>query len=133
LGPQYVEELDTDFTEQEVKGYVIGMKNNKAVGFDGIPTEMWNIFSIKNDGIKILTNMFNKVKNKNEFPSDWKVAIICPIYKGKGRPQEPGNFVIISFGKNIFRDFSRQTEGLVVKPRSVVGVSSTTGERKKDT
>jgi hypothetical protein len=64
--------------------------------------------------------LFNKVKNKNESPSDWKVAIICPIYKGKGSPQEPGNytgyFVIISFGKNIFRDFSRQTEGLVVEP-----------------
>jgi hypothetical protein len=35
-----VEELDKDFTEQEVKGLVIGMKNNKAVGFDGIPAEM---------------------------------------------------------------------------------------------
>jgi hypothetical protein len=40
--------------------------------------------------------LFNKVKNKNEFPSDWKVAIICPIYKGKGRPQEPGNYRGIS-------------------------------------
>jgi hypothetical protein len=61
FGPQYVEELDKDFTEQEVKGHVIGMKNNKAVGFDGIPAEMWKIFSITNDGIKILTNLFNKV------------------------------------------------------------------------
>jgi hypothetical protein len=37
LGPQYVEELDKEFTEQDVKGHVIGMKNYKAVGFDGIP------------------------------------------------------------------------------------------------
>jgi hypothetical protein len=50
LGPQYVEELDKDFTEQEVKGHVIGMKNYKAVGFDGIPAEMWEISSITNDG-----------------------------------------------------------------------------------
>jgi hypothetical protein len=83
LGPRYVQELDKDFTQQEVKGQVIGMKNNKAVGFNGIPAEMWKIFSITNDGLKILTNLFNKVKNKNEFLSDWKVAIICPIYKGK--------------------------------------------------
>jgi hypothetical protein len=68
------------------------MKNNKAVGFDGISAEMWKIFSITNDGIKILTNLFNKVKNKNEFPSDWKVAITCPIYEGEGSPQEPGNY-----------------------------------------
>jgi hypothetical protein len=55
LGPQYVEELDKDFTEQEMKGYVIGTKNNTAVGFNGIPAEMLKIFSITNDGIKILT------------------------------------------------------------------------------
>jgi hypothetical protein len=67
------------------------MKNNKAVGFDGIPAEMWKIFSITNDGIKILTSLFNKIKNNNEFPSDWKVAIIFPIYKGKGNPQESRN------------------------------------------
>jgi hypothetical protein len=96
LGPRYVEELDKDFTEQEVKGHVIGMKNNNAVFFGRIPAEMWKIFSIKYDGINILTNLFNKAKNKNEFPSDWKVAIICPIYKGKGSPQEPGNYRGIS-------------------------------------
>jgi hypothetical protein len=27
--------------------------------------------------------LFNIVKNKNEFPSDWKVAIICPILRAK--------------------------------------------------
>jgi hypothetical protein len=106
LGPQYVEELDKDFTEQEVKGHVIGVKNNKAVGFNGIPAEMWKIFSITNDGIKILTNLFNKVKNKNEFPSDWKVAIICPIYKGKGSPQEPGNYRGISLLSVLGKIFS---------------------------
>jgi hypothetical protein len=35
-------------------------------------------------GIEILTNMFNKIKNGKEFPRDWKIAIIHPIYKGKG-------------------------------------------------
>jgi hypothetical protein len=68
------------------------MKNNKAIGFDRISAEMWKVFSTTNDGIKILTSLFNKIKNKNDFPSDWKVAIICPIYKGKGSPQEPGNY-----------------------------------------
>jgi hypothetical protein len=106
LGPQYVEELDKDFTEHEVKGHVIGMKNNEAVGFDRIPAEMWKIFSITNDGIKILTSLFNKVKNKNEFPSEWKVAIICPIYKGKGSNQEPGNYRGISLLSVLGKIFS---------------------------
>jgi hypothetical protein len=65
LGPQYVEELDKDLIENEVKRYVTGMKNNKAVGFDGIPAEMWKIFGITNDGIKMLISLFNKIKNKN--------------------------------------------------------------------
>jgi hypothetical protein len=106
LGPQYVEELDKDFTEQEVKGHVIGMRNNKAVGFNGMPAEMWEIFSITNDGIKILTNLFNKVKNKNEFHSDRKVAIICPIYKVEGSPQEPGNYRGISLLSVLGKIFS---------------------------
>jgi hypothetical protein len=67
---------------------------------------MWKIFSITNDGIKILTNLFSKVKNKNEFPSDWKVAIICPIYKGKGSPREPVNYRGISLSSVLGKIFS---------------------------
>jgi hypothetical protein len=36
-----------------------------------------------NYGIKILTRLFNRIGRKSVFPSDWKVAIICLIYKGK--------------------------------------------------
>jgi hypothetical protein len=50
----------------------------------------------------------------------YELKIICPIYKGKGSSQEPENYTRISllsvFGKDIFRDFSRQTEELVVEP-----------------
>jgi hypothetical protein len=54
----------------------------------------------------MLTILFNKVKNKNEFPSDWKVAIICPIYKGKGSPQELGNYRGISLLSLLGKIFS---------------------------
>jgi len=46
-GPDYVEELDVDFTEQEVEEFIIGMNNNKETGFHGIVAEAW-----KNDGHK---------------------------------------------------------------------------------
>jgi hypothetical protein len=52
-----------------------------------------------------------KAKNKNEFPSDWKVAIICPIYKGKGSPQEPGNYKGISLLSVLGKIFSRILAG----------------------
>jgi hypothetical protein len=72
------------------------MKNNKATGFDGIPTEMWKMFCIMKGGIEILVEMFNKVKRGKGFPGDWKIAVICPIYKGRGKWGQPGNYRGIS-------------------------------------
>jgi hypothetical protein len=56
------------------------MKNNKATGFNLILA-----------GIEILVEIFNEVKKGKDFPDDWKIAIICPVYKGKGKWGEPGN------------------------------------------
>jgi hypothetical protein len=47
LGPHYIEELDTDFTNQEVKKFIMSMKNNRLTGFDCIPAEAWNVLSTK--------------------------------------------------------------------------------------
>lgn len=46
-GRDYVEELDVDFTEQQVEEFIIGMNNNKETGIHGIVAEAW-----KNDGHK---------------------------------------------------------------------------------
>jgi hypothetical protein len=40
--------------------------------------------------------IFHKVKKGKQFPDDWKIAIICPIYKGNGKQGEPGNYRRIS-------------------------------------
>jgi hypothetical protein len=32
--------------------------------------------------------MFNKTKKGKEFPADWKIVIICPIYEGNGKRLE---------------------------------------------
>jgi hypothetical protein len=97
LGPLRVVELDSDFTRNEVTNFIGKVKNNKASGYDGIPAEFWKIFCTVRGGIEILTNMFNKIKNGKEFPRDWKIAIIHPIYKGKGNRDKPGNYRGISF------------------------------------
>jgi hypothetical protein len=89
LGPQYIEELDSDFTKEEIRESTLKMKNNKATGFDGIPAEMWKMFCAMKGGIEILVEMFNKVKKGKIFPEDWKISIICPIYKGRGKRGEP--------------------------------------------
>jgi hypothetical protein len=72
------------------------MKNNKATEFGGISAEALKVLSTKYEGIGILTNLFNQIKNKKIFPSEWKTTIICPIYKGKGCTDEPGHYRGIS-------------------------------------
>jgi hypothetical protein len=36
LGPNYIDELDVNFTVQEVNKFIFSMKNNKATGCDSI-------------------------------------------------------------------------------------------------
>jgi hypothetical protein len=88
--------LDRDFTKREVKEWILRMKNNKASGWDGIPMEFWKGLCRGEQGVEILTNMFNKIKNRRQFPVDWKTAIIYPIYKGRGGRGIPGNYRGIS-------------------------------------
>jgi hypothetical protein len=96
IGPLYIEELDSNFTKGEVKEFTSRMKNNKASGRDGIPAEFWKVLSNGEQGIGILTNMFNKIKNGKQFPLEWKTPIIHPIYKGRGNREKPGNYRGIS-------------------------------------
>jgi hypothetical protein len=96
IGPLYIAELDSDFTKREVKEFTLRMKNNKASGWDGIPAEFWKALCNGEQGIGMLTNMFNKIKNGKQFPFEWKMAIIHPIYKGRGNRGEPGNYRGIS-------------------------------------
>jgi hypothetical protein len=72
------------------------MKSNKATGFDGILAKMWKMFCTMKGGIEILVEMFNKVKKRNGCPVNWKIAISCPVYKGKGKRRKPGNYRGIS-------------------------------------
>jgi hypothetical protein len=70
----------------------IQTKNNKAKGFDGITAEVWKTFC----SMKWETIIFNKVRNGKEFPLNWKIAIIHPIYKERGNCREPENYTGIS-------------------------------------
>jgi hypothetical protein len=70
IGPQYIEELDSDFTKEEIRLSILKMKNNKATGFDGIPAEMWKMFCTIKGGLEILVEMFNKIKRGKGFPDD---------------------------------------------------------------
>jgi hypothetical protein len=81
-----------DFTNLEIKTFIRSMKNNRTTEIDGIPAEAWKVLSTKNEGIGIFTDLFNQIKNKKIFPSEWKTTTVCLINKGKGCIDEPGNY-----------------------------------------
>jgi hypothetical protein len=47
--------------------------------------------------LEILVRLFNKVKEGKDFPTDWKIAIVYPIFKGKGKIREPCNCMGLHF------------------------------------
>jgi hypothetical protein len=106
LSPHYIKESGMDFKNQEVKKFIMSMKNDKATGFDGIPAEAWKVLSTKDEGIGILMDLFNQIKNKKIFPSEWKTTI-CLIYKGKEESKdEPGYYRGISLLSVLGKMFS---------------------------
>jgi hypothetical protein len=102
IGPQYIEELDSDFMKEEIRERIPKMKNNKATGFDGIPAEMWKMFCTMKGGIEILVEMFKKVKKGKGFPGDWKIAVICLIYKGIN-----GDSLVTTEGSHFYPFYAR--------------------------
>jgi hypothetical protein len=81
---------------EEVKRMTKRSKNIKATGYDGTPAKTWKAFFTMKGGNEIVINVFIKVMNGEEFPMDWKVAIIHSIYKGKVNRKEPRNYRGIS-------------------------------------
>jgi hypothetical protein len=65
LGTCFIKELDRDFTDQEVKKFIMSMKNKKQPDFV-VTAEAWKVLSKKNDRIGILMNLFNQFRNKQE-------------------------------------------------------------------
>jgi hypothetical protein len=55
--------------------------------------------------------MFNKIKRGKGFLDDWKIAVICPIYKGRGKRGEPGNYRGISLLSVLCKIYSGNLAG----------------------
>lgn len=65
------------------------LKNNKAQGKDMIGSEF-----VKKGGQLIVNDMWElieKIWQQEQIPEEWKVAVICPIYK-KSDPEDCHNY-----------------------------------------
>ena len=84
------DELNIEFSEDEVKTHMLKLKNNKASGCNGILNEF-----LKNSSksmLALITKIFNLIFESGSVPSDWSIGIIRPIYKKKGQQTDPNNY-----------------------------------------
>ena len=56
---------------------------NKASGGDGIPVELFQI--LKDDAIKVLHSVCQKIWKTQQWPQDWKRSVFIPIQKGNAK------------------------------------------------
>ena len=85
--------LEPDILECEVKGAVESITTNKANGGDGIPVELFQI--LKDDAIKVLHSICQKIWKTQQWPQDWKRSVFITIPK-KGNAKECSNYRTIA-------------------------------------
>jgi hypothetical protein len=74
------------FYKKEIRGNTLKIKSNKTTGSDGLPAETWeSLHHEKGKGNFNEILFFIKIKNGNEYPSNWKTVIIYPLYKRKSK------------------------------------------------
>ena len=76
-----VTHLELDILECEVKWALGSITMNKASGGDGIPAELFQI--LKDDAVKVLQSICQKIWKIQQWPQDWKRLVFVPITKGK--------------------------------------------------
>ena len=79
--------------ECEVKWALESITTNKASGGDGIPVELFQI--LKDDALKVLPSIYQKIWKTQQWPQDWKRSVFIPIPK-KGNAKECSNYRIIA-------------------------------------
>ena len=71
---------------------------NKASGGNRIPTELLQI--LKDDAVKLLHSIYQKIWKTQQWPQDWKRSVFIPIPK-KGNAKKCSNYHTIAFISDI--------------------------------
>ena len=74
-----VTNLEPDILECEVKRALGSITTNKVSGGDGIPVKLFQI--LKDDSVKVLHSICQKIWKTQQWPQDWKRSIFILIPK----------------------------------------------------
>ena len=80
--------LEPNILACEVKWGLGSITTNKASGGDGIPVELFQI--LKDDAVKMLHSICQKIWKTHQWPQDWKRSVFLPIPK-KSNAKECSN------------------------------------------
>ena len=87
-------EINFDFTLEELDFLINKLKNNKASGFDNVINEFIKYSS--RELRKTLVVLFNIILNSGIVPTAWCISLIKPLYKNKGPRDDVNNYRGIS-------------------------------------
>ena len=102
-----ITQLEPDILECEVKWALESISMNKASGGDGTPAEVLQI--LKDDAVKVLHFIHQKIWKTQQWPQDWKGSVFIPIPK-KGNSKECSNYstiALISHASKVMLKFSK--------------------------
>ena len=85
--------LEPDILECEVKWALGSITTTKASGGDGIPVELFQM--LKDDAVKVLYSICQKISKTRQWPQDWKRSVFIPISK-KGNAKGFSNYCTIA-------------------------------------
>ena len=85
--------LEPDILEYKVKWALESITTNKGSGGDGIPVELFQI--LKDDAMKVLNSICQKIWKTQQWPQDWKQSVFISIPK-KGYAKECSNYCTIA-------------------------------------
>ena len=88
-----ISHLEPDILEWEVKWALGSITRIKASGGDRIPVELFQI--LKDDAVKALHSICQKIWKTQQWPQDWKRSMFIPIPK-KGNAKECSKYHTIA-------------------------------------
>jgi hypothetical protein len=102
-----------DITLEEMMKTKRKLKNNKALGPDEIPNEIFT--KATKETLKIHTEILNKTAHNHKVPESWKTGEILSIYKGKGKKGKCTNERGITLSSNFGKIYERINNERVAK------------------
>ena len=91
--------LEPDILECEVKWALGSITTSKTSGGDGTPVELFQI--LKDDAVKVLHSICQRIWKTQQWSQDWKRSIFIPIPK-KGHAKECSNYCSIALVLSVF-------------------------------